>query len=100
MSMESLTLTRLADEQYAWFGGILGALTLFAIVGAWITVSRTWWFWVPFACVTDEVEHPCVVVYNSCVSLSGIDRCRNIDVTLYRYLYAPSRGAIGVKSIT
>lgn len=28
-----------AGIQYAWFGGILGALALFAVVGAWITVS-------------------------------------------------------------
>ncbi|KAG7562679.1 hypothetical protein FFLO_01839 [Filobasidium floriforme] len=27
------------ESGYAWFGGILGALALFAVVGAWITVS-------------------------------------------------------------
>lgn len=29
----------LADNQYAWFGGILGCLAAFAVVGAFATVS-------------------------------------------------------------
>ena len=27
------------EDGYAWFGGILGGLALFAILGAWATVS-------------------------------------------------------------
>lgn len=26
-------------RQYAWFGGILGCLAAFAVIGAWATVS-------------------------------------------------------------
>lgn len=33
--------TDIVPMQFAWFGGILGCLTVFALFGAWITVSRT-----------------------------------------------------------
>lgn len=38
-----LRVEHIANEsitQYTWFGGILGCLCLFAVLGAWATVSR------------------------------------------------------------
>lgn len=35
----SLVRSGADSRQYAWFGGILGCLAAFAVVGAWATVS-------------------------------------------------------------